>query len=126
MANLLALVCDFYCNFVTFPFGIIGQVWFLFVSNSDPCCLSCVVLALAEKGPFLFLTYVDGDFCVRLSASLLFHRYTGSGSGHPRVNSSPRSTRPLANSPRLTRPVPVCMGDVPYIDRLACSKNFGN
>ena len=25
-ADLLALVCDVYCDFVTFPFGILGQV----------------------------------------------------------------------------------------------------
>ena len=27
-ADLLALVCDVYCDSVTFPFGILGQVWF--------------------------------------------------------------------------------------------------
>ena len=26
-ADLLALVCDIYCDFVTFPFGILGQVF---------------------------------------------------------------------------------------------------
>ena len=25
-SDLLALVCDVYCDFVTFPFGILGQV----------------------------------------------------------------------------------------------------
>ena len=40
MADLLALVCDVYCDFVTFPFGILGQVWYLIVSIPDPCCLS--------------------------------------------------------------------------------------
>ena len=25
--------------FVTFPFGILRQVWYLFVSITDPCCL---------------------------------------------------------------------------------------
>ena len=39
-ADLLALVCDVYCDFVSFPFGILGQVWFLVVSIPDPCCLS--------------------------------------------------------------------------------------
>ena len=39
-AYLLALVCDFYCDFVTFPFGILGQVWYLIVLIPDPCCLS--------------------------------------------------------------------------------------
>ena len=37
---LLALVCDVYCDFVTFPFGILGQVWYLTVSIPDPSCIS--------------------------------------------------------------------------------------
>ena len=39
-AGLLALVCDVYCDFVTFPFGILGKVWYLIVSAPYPCCLS--------------------------------------------------------------------------------------
>ena len=39
-ADLLALVCNVYCDYVTFPFGIFGQVWYLIVSIPDPCCLS--------------------------------------------------------------------------------------
>ena len=39
-ADLLALDCDVYSDFVTFPFGILGQVWYLIVSIPDPCCLS--------------------------------------------------------------------------------------
>ena len=38
--GLLALVCDVYCDFVNFSFGIMGQVWNLIVSIPDPCCLS--------------------------------------------------------------------------------------
>ena len=38
-ADLLALVYDVYCDFVTFPFGILGQVWYLIVLFPDPCCL---------------------------------------------------------------------------------------
>ena len=38
-ADLLALVCDVYCDFVTFPFGILGLVWFLNVLIPDPCHL---------------------------------------------------------------------------------------
>ena len=37
--NLLALVCDVYCDFVTFPCGILGQVWYLIVSIPDLCRL---------------------------------------------------------------------------------------
>ena len=42
-ANLLALVCDVYCNFVTFPFGFLGKVWYLIVLIPDPCYLSSFV-----------------------------------------------------------------------------------
>ena len=39
--DLLALLGDVYCIFVTFQSGILGQVWCLIVSFSDlcrPCC----------------------------------------------------------------------------------------
>ena len=36
-ADLLALVCDVSFCFVTFPCGILGQVWYLIVSISDLC-----------------------------------------------------------------------------------------
>ena len=39
-ADLLALVGDVYCIFVTFPCGILGQVWYLIVSFPDLCRLS--------------------------------------------------------------------------------------
>ena len=39
-ADLLALVGDVYCIFVTFPFVILGQVWYLVVSFPDLCRLS--------------------------------------------------------------------------------------
>ena len=43
-ADLLAfLYVMFYCVFVTFPCGILGQVWYLNVSISDLCHLSCFV-----------------------------------------------------------------------------------
>ena len=38
-ADLLAFVCYVYCDFVTFPFGIMGQVWYLITSVSIHCCL---------------------------------------------------------------------------------------
>ena len=34
-ADLLALVCDVYCDFVTFPFGILGQVRYLIILIPD-------------------------------------------------------------------------------------------
>ena len=39
-SDLLALVCDVYCDLVTFPFGVLGQVWYLIVSIPNHCCLS--------------------------------------------------------------------------------------
>ena len=39
-ADLLALVGDVYCFFVTFPCGILGQVWYLIVLIPDLCLLS--------------------------------------------------------------------------------------
>ena len=36
-ADLLALVCGVFCEFVTFPIGILGQVWYLIVSIPDLC-----------------------------------------------------------------------------------------
>ena len=39
-ADLLALVCDVKLCFVTFPFGILGHVWYLIVSNPYLCRLS--------------------------------------------------------------------------------------
>ena len=37
----LALVCEVYCDFVTFPFGILEQVWYMYliVLILIPCCL---------------------------------------------------------------------------------------
>ena len=63
-------------------------------------------------------------FSVHLSVRPLFYRYNGSGSSRPQVNLSPRSTRPPVNSPGSTRPIPICMGDASYIDRLASSQTF--
>ena len=39
-ADLLALVGNVYRIFVTFPCGILGQVWYLIVSFPDLCLLS--------------------------------------------------------------------------------------
>ena len=35
--DLLTLVGDVYCIFVTFPCGILGQVWYLIISFPDLC-----------------------------------------------------------------------------------------
>ena len=52
-ADLLALVGDVYCIFVTFHCGILGQVWYLIVSSPDFCCLS-YFLYLCLSVIFLF------------------------------------------------------------------------
>ena len=38
--DLLALDGDVNCTLVTFPYGILGQVWYLIVSFPDLCRLS--------------------------------------------------------------------------------------
>ena len=37
-ADLLALVCSVLLRVCQFPIGILGQVWYLFVSIPDLCC----------------------------------------------------------------------------------------
>ena len=49
-ADLLALVGDVYCIFVTFPCGILGQVWYLIVSFPDICLLSYLELFSGMSG----------------------------------------------------------------------------
>ena len=39
-ADLLALVCGANCEFVAFPIGILGQVWYLIISIPDLCDLT--------------------------------------------------------------------------------------
>ena len=44
-ADLLALLCGmFSCVFVTFPYGVLGQVWYLIVSIPDRCILPYFVI----------------------------------------------------------------------------------
>ena len=39
-ADLLVLVCDVSCVFVTFSYGVLDKVWYFIVSISDLCLLS--------------------------------------------------------------------------------------
>ena len=48
--DLLALVGGDYCIFVTFPCGILGQVWYLIVSFADLCHLSYFVIECFGHG----------------------------------------------------------------------------
>ena len=46
-ADLLALLCVmFSCAFVTFPYGVAGQVWYLIVSIPDLAFFFALTLAL--------------------------------------------------------------------------------
>ena len=40
LTSWLLFVMFFFCDFVTFPSGILGQVWYLIVSIPDHCRLS--------------------------------------------------------------------------------------
>ena len=55
MADLWALVwivyCDFDCEFVTFPFGILGQVWYLILSVTSH--INCIVARCLINGVYL-------------------------------------------------------------------------
>ena len=56
----MAIVCDVYCDFATFPFGILGQVWYLIVSVPGPCCLSYFETGQANSHERLrFLSALD-------------------------------------------------------------------
>ena len=57
-ADVLALVGHVYCIFVTFPCGILGQVWYLIVSFPDICHLSYFGLS---DGP---VSCLDTELCV--------------------------------------------------------------
>ena len=48
-ADLLVLVCGVCCEFVTFPIGILGQVWYLIVSIPDLCTLTYFVILNRER-----------------------------------------------------------------------------
>ena len=64
-ADLLALVGEVYCDFVTFPFDILGQVWYLNVSIPEPCCL--FTLNIIKNGIFATQLY----FCQKRPRHIL-------------------------------------------------------
>ena len=59
-ADLLALVGDVYGIFVTFPCGILGQVWYLIVSFPDLCRLSYFYMKInvASPGQHIIVHYL--------------------------------------------------------------------
>ena len=61
-ADLLALLCVmFSCVFVTFPYGVFGQVWYLIVSIPDLCLLPYFVRNVG------YLRQEEGERIIRLS-----------------------------------------------------------
>ena len=52
-ADLLALVCDVYCGFVTFPCGILGQVWYLYQFLIFAIFLTFTILTFSIKMSFM-------------------------------------------------------------------------
>ena len=59
----MALVCDVHCDFVIFPCGILGQVWYLIVSIPDPCFLS--YLYKASRDVFFSPCIRFTEFCTK-------------------------------------------------------------
>ena len=66
-ADLLALVGDVSCIFVTFPCGILGQMWHLIVSFPDLCLLSYLDCAPNQARISLHCSHIEiscnGMFC---------------------------------------------------------------
>ena len=57
-ADLLALLyVMFSCGFVTFPYGVLCQVWYLIVSIPDLCLLSYFVLIETVKSRAAPISY---------------------------------------------------------------------
>ena len=93
--DILALVGDVYCIFVTFPSGILGQVWYLIVSIPDLCLISCfkacataiyklIINYLFFVGAFscfvFCFVFCFVSFCFFVSSSFLysfFYLYSG-------------------------------------------------
>ena len=59
-AGLLALLFAlFYCVFVTFPCGVLGQVWCLIVSITDLCLLSYFSNTVLPVACIVVVTYLE-------------------------------------------------------------------
>ena len=59
-ADLLALLYEmFSCVFVTFPYGVLGQVWYLIVSIPDLCILPYFLERKIRCNTLLLLEYLQ-------------------------------------------------------------------
>ena len=74
-ADLLALVGNVYCMFVTFPCGILVQLWYLIVSFSDLCHLSYFDLFCITLCPFKLCNHLKEKekalFCIHCFTDVL-------------------------------------------------------
>ena len=61
--DLLALVVDVYCIFVTLPCGILSQVWYLIVSIPDICLFSYFKYIISPLIVTL-LNWMQTVFCI--------------------------------------------------------------
>ena len=60
-ADILVLVCDVNCVFVTFPCGILVQVWYLIVSIPDLCHLSYFLYQLSLYAGQKYCRMLQGE-----------------------------------------------------------------
>ena len=72
-ADLLAFVGDVYCIFVTFPFGILGHVWYLIDSFTDHCCLSDCDANIQYLAIRMMKLIIDVLYCFYLKYKNLFY-----------------------------------------------------
>ena len=75
-ADLLAPVCDVSLCFVTFPCGILGQVWYLIVSIPDLCPLSyCVICIILQNIRCSFLSLFDYYMTLLILQNTLIYKF---------------------------------------------------
>ena len=63
-ADLLALVCGVCCEFVTFPFGILCQVWYLIVSIPDLFTLTYFFSSVTYPAKYYMTIYTQNSYLV--------------------------------------------------------------
>ena len=49
----------FSCVFVTFPCGVLGQVWYLIVSSPELCLLPHFILSIYDQGVMLHVKFCE-------------------------------------------------------------------
>ena len=74
-ADLLALVCGSNCQFVTFPWGILGQVWYVIVSIPDLCTLTYFKSNLEFRYQIIVLSIKLRNFAKLMIPIALFKKF---------------------------------------------------